>query len=236
MQETRIFSVLFKEPIARAEMEYFRSAIVAKVGDRHLFHNHNNQPDGSDGGYHYRYPLVQYQQERGKPKLVFINEAINEAKFFFANENWDLQLGNRHYHSEIEALKTQEFKMDHTAHFQHYRLRNWLALNEVNHDKYQKMDSFQERLALLENILVSHILSMAKGLGCYFTQRFEARITDVLQQRVVPYHETEMNSFSIEFRANLSLPALGLGKGTSLGFGTLHRLKKQAQPTINPEM
>ncbi|HMQ46023.1 MAG TPA: CRISPR-associated endonuclease Cas6 [Saprospiraceae bacterium] len=237
MQEIRIFSVLFKEPIARAEMEYFRAAIVAKVGDRqdrHLFHNHNNLPDGTDGGYHYRYPLVQYQMERGKPKLVFINEAINEAKFFFANESWDLQLGNRCYTSEIAELKTQQFHMDKTEHFQHYRLNNWLALNEANHQKYQRMESFQERLLLLENILVSHILAMAKGLGYYFTQRFEARITDVLQQRVQPFHETEMNSFTIEFKANVKLPNLSMGKGSSLGFGTIRQLKKQPDTATQP--
>ena len=91
-----------------------------------------------------------------------------------------------------------------------------------------------ERLAFLERILTGNILSFAKGIGIHFEQQITCSISEILRTDIIEYKNIKMTSFNLLFKSNVSLPDnIGLGKGVSLGNGTIHMIKtKNTQNTI----
>jgi hypothetical protein len=83
------------------------------------------------------------------------------------------------------------------------------------------------RLALLESILKGNILSFAKGIGWDIDREISLRIDTIEKVRPVTFKEQKVLAFDVTFRTNVFLPDyLGLGKGVSLGFGTVRQMKK----------
>jgi hypothetical protein len=221
MQKLKTLSVTFSEPIEPQELECFRGAVVEKVGqDREWYHNHNNQST-EKGGYHYRYPLIQYKLNRKRPMIVFINEAIDEARHFFVQPDWNMTMANRSYQVKIEQLKARQLEFGIVAQPREYRIRRWLALNMKNFPIYQELPTMRDRLIKLEQLLANNILSMATSLGYRFPERFDVEITDFYGKQPVQYKGNQLLVFNLSFRTNVVIPfGLSLGKGSSLGFGT----------------
>ena len=104
---------------------------------------------------------------------------------------------------------------------------NWLALNQDNYEKYLQLGDKLDELLFLENILKANILSFAKGVKWEVEKNISLRIDAVLSTKVVPYKQQKLVAFDIRFRTNAFLPDfVGLGKGVSLGFGTVSQIKK----------
>ena len=58
MKRLRILQVSFDSNLQPYQLPAFRGAIARKVGIEHeWFHNHDNE----NGGFHNRYPLIQYK-------------------------------------------------------------------------------------------------------------------------------------------------------------------------------
>ena len=77
---------------------------------------------------------------------------------------------------------------------------------------------------MLERLLTANILSFAKGIGLYFDGQVITRITQLVEPRLQYYKGVKLMSFDAEFKTNVSLPDyIGLGKGVSLGMGTVVR-------------
>ncbi len=71
---------------------------------------------------------------------------------------------------------------------------------------------------------------MAKGIDIHFNEPVTVKVVDILQTRVIPFKGIKMLAFDITFKCNVSLPNyIGLGKGVSLGFGMLHRIKAESK-------
>lgn len=222
IKKINTLSVTFNEPIQVNELECFRGAIAEKVGlEREWFHNHNNNPE-EKVGFHYRYPLVQYKLSWKRPRILFVNEAVGEARHFFGQQTWDLQLAGRDYPAKIDELKALQYDFGLIPDFKNYRVRRWLALNSKNFEVYHEMPTFKEKISLLETILAGNILSMASGLDYRFEERFQVDLIDYHQSRPVIYKGVKLLTFDIAFRTNVVIPSgLSLGKGSSLGFGHL---------------
>jgi hypothetical protein len=221
MKHLRTLSVTFAEPIRWEELECFRGAMAEKVGIQHdFYHNHNNEP-GAKLAFHYRYPLIQYQLRRGRPRLLFLDEAIEEARYFFGQPDWSLQLNGRPYQSAIEALKADQYAVDVTpGEFHRYRLRHWQALNAENYAAFQAARPLRDKVALLERVLASQILAFATGIGYRLPHRLELYLTDWHHTRPARYKGVKVFTFEVSFEANMLLPAgIGLGKGVSVGYG-----------------
>lgn len=89
---------------------------------------------------------------------------------------------------------------------------------------------------MLENLLTANILSMAKGLGVHFERQVECKITAMEEPRLTTYKGVKMMAFDAEFKSNVSLPDyVGLGKGVSLGMGTVVRKRKKKNDENNNE-
>jgi Cas6b C-terminal domain/Cas6b N-terminal domain len=226
----RILHVAFDTEIRPWEIPWFRGAMARKVGLEHeWFHNHNNET----GGYHQRYPLLQYKidPERGlrRPMLLCLEEAVEEAHHFFGQPDWSLRIGDRQHDLRIAKLRLDQHHLSTNTDRNHtFKIHKWIALNDEYFARWQRTDRLADRYALLEELLVSHIFAFARGVGWAVEQRLEVRITELLREEWVEYKNVKMLAFTLVFKANANLPDLiGLGKGVSIGFGILRKQRAE---------
>ena len=210
--------IRFQNEIENREVALLRGAVINAVDNSDvLFHNH---ADGD--GFRYAYPLIQYKRIGGKAAITCIGEGTEAIGKFFSSCNFDVVLGNRNMTLEVESVRAHKTLVQVWDSVFTYHLRKWLPLNQENYRRYEALDSIVERYALLERLLTGNILSFAKSMGVYFDKRVECKITSADEPRIVNYKGVKMMSFDVEFKSNVSLPDyIGLGKGVSLGFGTV---------------
>ena len=225
MKKLRLLAVSFDTHIKPWEIKRFRGAIAHKVGLEHeWFHNHNN----ANGGYHHRYPLIQYKIDtkgrQMRPMLLCLDDCIEEAHHLFSQADWSVYLGHDKHHLKIARLHVDKINLNVWEQPFLYRLHKWRALNSDNFRDWQHTDRLAEKYAFLERMLSAHILSMARGVGWELDKRFEVRITKLLKEEWVSFKGVKVLAFTIEFKANVSLPDyIGLGAGVSEGFGTVRK-------------
>jgi|GEM_PF-91111 len=255
MKKLRLLSVSFDTSIKPWELKQFRGAVAKKVGlENEWFHNHDNSeaspgpskglasPDPSKGGevvsgkprYHHRYPLIQYKidthGDQMRPMLLCLDDCIEEAHHFFSQSDWSLRIGERTHDMRIARLHVDQINLNVWEQPLPYRLHKWRALNSDNFREWQQMDGIVERIAFLENILAANILSFARGVGWELDKRFEVKITKMLNEEWVSFKDIKVLAFTVEFKANLSMPDfIGLGAGSGEGFGVVRR---QASPKL----
>ncbi len=214
--------IRFRNKIAYNEIPLFRGAIISAMGSNcsPIFHNHK------DDGFHYRYPLVQYKRIYGQAAIVFISYWAEEVVSLFGNGECSLKLGDspavlfsvqavHPYHTAVE-ISPEPFL---------YHISDWLPLNPQNFSRYQSMKGVVERTQLLERILVGNILSACKGLGITMQDTIECKIVNIQDPIVVKYKAMPYLTFSCDFECNLAMPDyIGLGKGASMGHGTISHI------------
>jgi len=195
-----------------------RGAIARLYPNEILIHQHSE-----DGAVKYNYPLVQYKYISGKCLIVGINEG---AKV----------INNLNLIGETVTFFRQEFrilKKDVLFHESPYGTTNvmlsysfltpWLALNEKNYEKYQKLGRWIERKELLESILIGNIISISKSLGYTVDEPITAKIIDMKEVNT-RLKGTPMLGFLGTFSVNFEIPDYwGIGKSVSRGFGTIIR-------------
>ena len=230
MFKLRTLAVTFDHALNPWELPRFRGAIAGKVGLEHdWFHNHNNET----GGLHHRYPLIQYKvcPHNGgfRPMLLCLDQGIEEAHHLFSQPDWNIELKKPEGAVCQTALRIARLHVDQTTlnvweHPLAYRLHNWQALNTDHYRTYRNLDGIAERFSFLQDILASHILSFARGVGWTLPRRFDVKITRLLDEKFVEYKGVKVLGFSLEFKTDVSLPEwIGLGKGAGVGFGVLRR-------------
>jgi hypothetical protein len=249
MKKMRLLAVSFDTDIKPWEINRFRGAVARKVGLEHeWFHNHDNSPQsgslqsGSPQAseeedkprYHHRYPLIQYKIDthgrQMRPMLLCLDDCIEEAHHFFSQSDWSIQIGNEHHEMRIARLHVDQINLNVWETPFLYRMHKWRALNSDNFREWQHLEGIAERMSFLENILAAHILSFARGVGWELDKRFEVKITKLLKEEWVSFKKIKMLAFTIEFKANLSIPDfIGLGQGAGEGFGVVRRQGSRRQ-------
>ena len=216
-----ILNIIFKNELKQHEIPAFRGTIISKVpAEVTLFHNH------IDAGFRYRYPLIQYKRIGGKAAIVCIGEGTDAIGNFFANADFDLQIGTRTEHYEVEKVDAQRVIIQPWQTEFRYTLRKWLPLNQENYAQYQTLEGVAAKALFLQKILVGNILSMCTGLGIHLEEKISCEVTSLSDMRIYKYKGVRMAGFDIEFKTNISLPDyIGLGKGVSLGFGMVHKIR-----------
>lgn len=133
-----------------------------------------------------------------------------------------LRLGRRMVSASLSDVFRQNIDMSVSTAMRTFEISRWLPLNQENYDAYCTMDSLADKLAFLENLLLGNILSFTKGVGVFFEEQVRVSIVYILSTGTFKYKGVEMLGFDIQFRTNVRLPEfIGLGKGVSLGFGTI---------------
>lgn len=228
MNPLRVLAVTFDNTITPWELPKFRGAIAAKVGLQHeWFHNHNNET----GGYHQRYPLIQYKIDtQGRtmhPMLLYLDTCIEEAQHFFTQPDWSVRLGQTSQDLRIANLHIDQVALRLSDEPLRYRIHKWRALNSDNFKQWQQLRSLSDKYAFLESLLASHILSFARGVNWTLEGRFDISITQLLKEEWISFKDIKMLAFTLEFEANITLPNyIGLGNGAGEGFGVVRRQRR----------
>lgn len=220
-----MFYILFQNEILLKEVELFRGAILSQLPEALvLFHNHEGD------GFRYSYPLIQYKRLRGRAFLVSLGDGVESMGNLFSESNFHFNIGQRELRMEIASIWTKQFLIQvWNAEFT-YRLRMWLPLNEKNYREYQSLEGMTDRIVFLEKKLIGNILSFTKGIGHFVEQQIRCKILNIDDEFWSNYKGVRMKTFNITFKTNISLPEyIGLGKGASIGHGTLFYIKNSGK-------
>jgi len=208
-------------PLRPSGITSFRGIIAELIGwENDLFHNHQ---DGEADKYRHRFPLVQYKIKRGNAAImgmgqgsVALRSFIDEAGLHFAGK------------FPIQERRDENFRVGMSERPLHYRICDWLPLNQANYERWQElaaMEDLEPRRMELERILTAHILAFAAGIGFEVPRPRGLEITlHQFQQNKITrtYHRQNLESYDARFSANMLLPVgVGIGKSSSIGFGTL---------------
>lgn len=218
----RVLVIRFKNEISKAEIKYFRGAVIHAMDNANiLFHNHQE-----DGGFRYSYPLIQYKRINGRAAIVCLGEGTEVIGEFFATQKRQFSFGGREVEMEIENIIPQRIIVQVWDSSFKYHLRKWLPLNSENYKKYISIEGLSEKALFMENILIANILSFAKGVNIHLDKTIECKILSLSEPVEVTIKNIKIMSFDVEFNSNFSLPDyIGLGKNSSINFGTVTRIR-----------
>lgn len=228
-----ILKMTFSIPLKPHQIPQFRGAIVRLVGREYdLFHNHQQQDDR----YFYRFPAIQYRVESGQAVLIaFGPDAVEQANCLLGKTGQEITLKNWRQPLHLLGFQQETFKLCKAVGMQSYCLYDYLALNHDNFKKWKACNSFRDRIALLERILVAHLFSFGAGLGWTIEKPLAVCIQEIRRIRMVKCFGTGTLSFNLSYQTNLQLPSgIALGRVTSHGFGVQHPFAIPKSPGENP--
>lgn len=221
MQKIRILTVEFEGEILGHEIPAFRGAVIAKTGFQHdIFHNHDVESAKSI----YRYPTIQYKRVNGSPAIVCIEDGVDEIHHFFTKKDWSIQIGEKKIPLKLKNLNLQQFTLNVWDKVFEYHIYNWIGLNQANYAKYKALTDINEQKIFLSKILIGNIISFAKGVNWDVDKPIVINITSDVDSKLTHLKGSKVIGFTFQFSCNVTLPSqIGLGKSSSLGFGTLRR-------------
>lgn len=238
MSEIPITSANFSIPIYPRQINQFRGAIVEmamKLKDKfsekdistELFHNHYEETRFEKTIN--RYPLIQYQVSNKVATITAIGEAVPALQLLLDYRSPYLEFNNTKYAFKLGSKEEFNWEPVLLENPVGYRMFKWLALNPQNHEKYQSLDSLQERARLLDNCIHGHVLLFLKALG---VEGLEAQswIRSIGKEEWPNIYNKSYHAFDVTFMCNINLPELiGLGQAVSHGFGKIRLLNKRKE-------
>ena len=227
MTKLRILKVVFDTQLAPYQIESFRGAMSHKVGLEHeWFHNHDNE----SGGFHFRYPLIQYKLDKNgeqlRPMLVCLNVGIEELQHYFTQTDWSLRIDKDIHEMRVAKLDVNQYNLLEFSEMRRYQLSKWQPFNQQKHKEFQALTGLVERVQFMENCLVAHILAFCRGVDWQLDNRLEVRITAISDPKAIKFKNIMVDTYNIQFDCNIFLPdKIGLGKGSAHGYGTVRGVR-----------
>lgn len=220
----RYMRVEFDMELHPKEIPLFRGAVAEKMGmGEDLFHNH-----AAENEVIYRYPLIQYKSIRGHAAMVGLNKGADALQRYFALPERKLRMGEEDRELKIEDLRMQQVVLRTWNQQFHYRIQNWIALQDEAYGEYYKTSSLAKRAGILEKRLTNSLITMAKGLDWWVAEPIEVNITQYWEAHTVKLKGVRFTAFNALFSSNVFLPDyIGLGKGVALGFGVIKGIQPQ---------
>jgi hypothetical protein len=212
-----MLTVRFTGRLRPWEVPAFRGAIGRKVGaEGVLFHHHEGEK------LRYAYPLIQYRCEGGRPVITCLGEGVEAIHQYFCQADWGITIGDHDLDMRVDALDLNSHALALSATERSYQISHWVALNQANHQRYQRLEGLAARIQFLEKKLVGNILAFAKGIDWYISDQVTVEITDLHAEPPMRIKGVRLENFQARFRTNVSLPAgIGLGAKVSIGMGGL---------------
>jgi len=224
MENIKIITTIFDTPLSDNENEYLRGAVIHKLSDTDniLVHNHLDR----NGTLRYDYPLVQYKNLNGRAAIVCLGEGIQIIEELISGCDLSVMIGTRPVQMHIQELLPTFFTPQISEQGYCYRIARWQALNSENYRTYKELVALTDKILFLEKIITGHILALYQGLGICVHCRIDCSLTKLSAPYTNRYKGITTTLFDIELITNLSLPLYcGLGKGASIGFGIINKLK-----------
>ncbi len=211
----------FKERLTLSQARQLRGAVVSLVGRDHLlFHNHNEE-----GGLRYGYPMVQYKSLDGHAAVVGIGDAVTQLMELSLRFPCEVILGEQPVPLHVDSYQVAPYRPEFDIRPKLYSLTNYIALNSENVKKYETMLALTDKISFIEDILTANILAFLKGIGYRAQEQIACALTAMQEPRELDYKHVSFSTFNLQFVSNIELPDnIGLGKSSSIGFGTLKRL------------
>lgn len=193
---------------------FLRGYIAGKNRGNPIFHNHSSATT-----YYYHYPLVQYKVIDGNAYVVGLNEGAEAIKEI-SSDIEELNLGRSHYDVKETDLRMSHVEMGVTRKVKYKFLTPWLALSPENHRRFVSAKTWSEKKRIINDKIVTNIFFMAKRLGYYVIPHIDAHThVDLVDVRFKGFKQ---HGFTGEFEVPFRIPDyVGLGKGASVGFGTI---------------
>ncbi len=193
-----------------------------------LLHNHDNE------SLRYSYPRVQYKIMDSHAVVIALAEGIEALsqlaqldRIIIGYE--DIQI------DDFQIVEDQPRFGIINNHLPYSFLTPWLALNEKNYERYQKLGHWVKKKELLESILVGNIISMSKSLGYTVPEPIKADIKNMKEVQT-KLKSTPMLGFLGAFSVNFEIPDYwGIGKSVSRGFGTIKKTDNERTDEITDD-
>jgi hypothetical protein len=219
----RIFAIQFDIPLLFPQIPQWRGAIAEHAGlEDERFHNHQ----GDKNRFHYRYPTVLYRSRQGKAAIWSFGEGTEALQTLLMNAQGDFTMHGQKLELRVQEVDIHMYQPNMSALPQKYGLNKWLALNEQNFKRWEKLPDAEAQNGFLEQILASNIIAFAKALEWQMPERLHINITKIIHTTRSKHKGILMLTFDIQFEANIFLPTgLGLGKSVSHGYGVLTRFR-----------
>ena len=204
----------------KSDAEKIRGYLGNLFWDNPYAHQHN-----ADGSLIYRYPYVQYKVINGLCLLIGFHEGLEVVKKTF-HDLKEINLDGRWQEVLSKGLESYTASFSIISEQKPYSfLTPWLALNEKNYERYQKLGSWLKRKELLQKILIGNVISMSKSLGYTVPEAIKANIGN-MEEVPTSLKGTPMLGFLGTFSVNFEIPDYwGIGKSVSRGFGTVKRCR-----------
>lgn len=184
-----------------------------------LLHNHY-----SGGELRYRYPLIQYKVIDKTPMLIGLEEGAELLPQLFLKIK-ELNIDGKTYPVNAKNIETGKENVGFSQELHEYEFQTlWMALNQVNHQKYIQLKTKEEKGSLLDRLLVGNILGFYGNIQLQLApeERLLAKVS--VKEKVTKFKGNEMLAFSGSFVVNALLPKnIGIGKSVARGFGTVAR-------------
>lgn len=211
-------SLVLDLPLRGNQVAQLRAAIIEAAGrDQEWLHNH-----AESGEPVYRFPLVQYRVRHGRAAVWAVGEGTDALRQWLFQSNGQIKLGGRNIPFRVTEWKDERFEMTllPPERPRWYYLNRWLPLNGDKYREWLQAPDLASRVAMLDNILIAHLLTFARGMDWRLPDRLDARLQQIVHTRKAVYHGVTFVSFDVVFTANLALPpGLGIGHAASHGYG-----------------
>lgn len=230
MENNRLLTIIFKQEIRRRDIPQFRGAVINSLDKSNvLFHNHIG-----DDAFRYSYPLIQYKTINRHAAIVCLGQGTEAIGDFFTSSHDELHISDETISLEVDNIKADIIKPVITNEPLFYNIHQWLPLNQKNYPSFKSLESEVEKCEFLEKILTANILSFLKGMSIFIDSPIETKILRIKEKRITWFKDIRVKPLDIFFKSNILLPDnIGLGKGVSIGFGTL--FKKRSWSKDNSE-
>ncbi len=222
MNKTRFLQIVFDKQLQAYDIPKLRAAIIEKTKrESNLFHNHLG-----DKTFIYRYPLIQYKIKDKKPCLICLKEATDDIHYLLREKDLSLTIGKNKYDFEIEDVRLRYVHIQTWNKDFRYNIHNYIALNQENYKVYKQLDSLLDKIKFIEDKLKSHIGIFVDEMEAFLPVELSVRILEIKNEKYIEYKGVFHLTFSIDFKTNLFIPDyIGLGKGSSVGFGIVKQIK-----------
>jgi hypothetical protein len=218
----KVKSLIFQfncEQTLKTTPDKLRGFFANNFGEYTLLHNHLN-----DNKLFYKTPLIQYKILDNMPFVLGINEGAEILQKIYEDINY-IKINYEEYKitEKIIIFRTDYYGISNT-NISYTFITPWLALNQINYEKYLKLGLQEKRKELLEHILIGNIISMSKSFNYTVSEKIKANLFQY-QEVQTKFKGIPLLGFLATFSVNFNIPDFwGIGKSISKGFGTIKKL------------
>ena len=202
------------------DARFFRGFFGQRYKNRVEFHHHG------PSGLLYQHPLIQYKTIGGVGRVMGLESGSFLVRALPAIDT--LNLNGQTLNVIEQNRNTETISFGATEAPVKYRfLSPWLALNQANHQCYNKLLNKAKRKDLLSRILIGNLISLCKSVRLTITHRLKANLSVEQVRSIEIKSDVMLIGFMGTFTVNFQLPTLwGIGKQSARGFGTVRQIKE----------